>query len=112
MRAEISRQLRGHSHRTFELQLFAIGSDIALLAMPGEPFVEIGLAVKQRSPFSHTLFSGYSNVGWAYIPVPDAYPLGGYEVEITPFSPEASGQIVEESVGLLREVARQGEKAS
>jgi hypothetical protein len=61
--------------------------------MPGEPFVGIGLAVKAASPFAHTLFSGYSNVGGSYIPMAEAYPAGGYEVDITPYTPDAA-QIV------------------
>ena len=105
MRADIAHQLRGQTHRTFEAQVFALGNEIALVGIPGEPFVEIGLQVKENSPFKHTLFSGYSNVGWAYIPMPDAYPLGGYEVEITPFSPAAAGIVVDESLTLLRQVA-------
>jgi hypothetical protein len=102
MRADLSRQWYGKMHRTMEAQAFVLGRDIALVAIPAEPFVEIGMAVKQQSPFKHTLFSGYSNVGWAYVPMPDAYPLGGYEVEITPFAPSASTQIIEECVALLQ----------
>ena len=105
MRAQLSEQLQGQTHRTLEAQAFVIGDDIALIAMPGEPFAEIGLGVKAGSPFQYTLFSGYSNVGWAYIPAADAYPLGGYEVEITPFDPSAADQIVAESVALLNGLA-------
>ena len=105
MRADIANELRGQTHRVFEAQAFAIGDDIALVGIPGEPFVEIGLQIKQRSPFKHTLFSGYSNVGWAYIPKPDAYPLGGYEVEITPFGPEAAGQVIGDNLALLNQLA-------
>jgi hypothetical protein len=102
MRADLAREYQGQTHHTYELQIFTIGDEIALVAMPGEPFVEIGLRIKERSPFRHTLFSGYSNVGWAYIPTPDAYELGGYEVEVTPFEPGASLQIVDESLEALR----------
>lgn len=105
MRAQLAEQLQGQTHRTLEAQAIVIGDDIALVAMPGEPFAEIGLGVKAKSPFEYTLFSGYSNVGWAYIPTADAYPLGGYEVEITPFDPSAAGQIVDESLALLDELA-------
>ncbi len=105
MRADLARDLQGQTHRTFEAQVFAIGETIALASVPGEPFVEIGLQIKERSPFEYTLFSGYSNIGWAYIPVPDAYPLGGYEIEVTPFSPDAAGIIVEEMLALLDEMA-------
>jgi len=105
MRAGLARQLYGQTHRVLLAQAITLGHDIALMAMPGEPFAEIGLAVKRDSPFEHTLFSGYSNAGWAYIPTPDAYPLGGYEVEITPFSPEAAGLIVENCLALLRDMS-------
>lgn len=54
--------------------------DIAVVAVPGEPFVEIGLAVKAHSPFKHTFFIGYANGTIGYIPTREAYPLGGYEV--------------------------------
>lgn len=101
MRADLAREYRGQTHHTYDLQIFTIGDDIALVAMPGEPFVEIGMRIKERTPFMHTLFSGYSNVGWAYIPTPQAYELGGYEVEVTPFEPDASLQIVDETLAAL-----------
>jgi hypothetical protein len=105
MRARTARELRGQTHQTFELQAFAIGKEIALIALPGEPFAETGLEVKRNSPFKYTLFSGYSNIGWLYIPTPEAYGLGGYEVEWgTPFGPGASSVVVEESLALLREL--------
>lgn len=105
MRADLARRLAGQTHRRVEAQVFAIGEQVALLAVPGEPFVEIGLQVKRNSPFEHTLFSGYANIGWAYIPTASAYPLGGYEVEITPFTPDAAGILVEECLALLNELA-------
>ena len=36
-----------------------------------------------------------------YLPTADAYPLGGYEIEITPFAPEAAEVAVEECLRLL-----------
>jgi hypothetical protein len=96
MRAATARRLQGQTHQTFELQAFAIGAEIALVAMPGEPFVETGLEVKRNSPFKHTLFSGYSNVGRMYIPTAEAFALGGYEAEwATPFSPDAAGDVAD-----------------
>jgi neutral ceramidase len=105
MRAQLARDVQGKTHRPLELHGIAIGDDIALIAMPGEPFVEIGLAVKNGSPFKHTLFSGYSNVGWSYIPMASDYPLGGYEVEVTPYDPAAADVIVRESLTLLNDLA-------
>lgn len=104
MRAERSRTYHGKSHIELEIQAICI-NDIAIVGMPGEPFVEIGLAVKAGSPFAHTLFSGYSNVGGSYIPVANAYPVGGYEVDVTPYTPDAAQAVVGESLALLKQMA-------
>lgn len=105
MRAERSRAYHGKSHIELELHAIRI-NDIVIMGMPGEPFVEIGLAVKADSPFAHTLFSGYSNVGGSYIPMADAYAVGGYEVDVTPYRPEAAQAVIDESLALLREIAQ------
>ena len=55
--------------------------DIALVAMPGEPFVEIGLAVKERSQASHTLFAGYCNGVITYWPTAATVAQGGMAVD-------------------------------
>jgi hypothetical protein len=60
------------------LQVIRVG-DIAFSAVPGEPFNEIGLAVKERSAAGYTFFCGYSNEYIAYFPTAAEYPFGGYE---------------------------------
>jgi hypothetical protein len=87
---------------TVDLQALRIG-EVAIVAMPGEPFAEIGAAVKKSSPFPVTLFCGYSSgAGGGYMPVAEEYRFGGYEVEITPYAPEAAAQIIAAADGLLR----------
>ena len=54
--------------------------DVALVGVAGEAFVEIGLAVKARSPIPHTIFLGYTNGCLGYLPTATAYEPGGYEV--------------------------------
>ena len=103
MRAEMARQHHGKTHLAWQLQGIRIGP-VALVAIPGEPFIEINQQIERASPFEYTLFSGYSNGGFGYIPVPEAYPEGGYEVEISPFSPDAAGIVVEEALAMLREL--------
>ena len=61
------------------VQALRIG-DVALVGVAGEAFVEIGLAVKERSPFPHTIFLGYTNGCLGYLPTAAAYESGGYEV--------------------------------
>ena len=62
-----------------ELQAWRIG-DLALVAAPGEIFTEIGMQVKEGSPFDNTFFVSCANDSIGYIPVPEAYADGGYEV--------------------------------
>ncbi len=105
MRASLSRQNEGQTHRPLQAQAFVLGDDIALVNIPGEPFISIGLGIKARSPFKHTLFCGYSNTGGGYIPMAEDYPLGGYEVEVSPYSEGAAQVVIDECVLLLEELA-------
>ena len=102
-RAENAKNYHGLKTIAWELMAIRIGP-VALVSVPGEPFTEIGQAVAAQSPFPHTLFSGYSNGGFGYIPVREAYEEGGYEIEATPFSPEAADVLVREAVSMLKEL--------
>lgn len=101
MTAERARLYHGKSHIPWKLQGIRIGTT-ALLSIPGEPFIEIAQAISSGSPFRDTLFSGYSNGGFGYLPVRSAYPEGGYEIDTTPFSPDAADVVVQESLRLLQ----------
>ena len=84
-----------------EIQALRIGS-LAVAAMPGEPFAEIGKAVKAGSPFEFTMFCGYSDgVGGDYIPTAEEYAHGGYEVERSPYNPGAAARVIQAASDLL-----------
>lgn len=70
---------RAASTVTTELQVLRIG-DLALVSAPGELFVELGLAIKQGADVEHLFVCGFGNDNIGYIPTPQAYPQGGYEV--------------------------------
>jgi hypothetical protein len=63
---------------TVPLQALRIG-DLAVCAIPFETFVEIGLELKQRSPFPRTMVMGIANGYNGYLPTPAQHQLGGYE---------------------------------
>jgi hypothetical protein len=92
-----------HGKTTFPLpvQVIRIG-ETALVGMAGEPFSAIGVRIKEKSPFEHTLVSGYTNGGFGYIPTREAFSQGGYEVETTPYSEDAADALVTAVLGLLR----------
>jgi hypothetical protein len=104
MRVEMARMHHGKTHVPWQLQGIRIGS-VALAAVPGEPFIEMSQEIERESPFALTLFSGYSNGGFGYIPDREAYPEGGYEVEISPFAPDAAEIVVRETSAMLKELA-------
>ena len=63
-----------------ETQALAIG-DYAIVGMPGEIFVKIGMAVAEKSPFTRTIPISHANGAVGYVPTADQVPLGGYEIE-------------------------------
>jgi hypothetical protein len=87
------------------VQVMRIGNT-SLVAIPVEPFAEIGAEVKKRSAADWTVFGGYSNGYYGYMPVRYAYPEGGYEVTTSPFAPGAGEQMVEACVQAIDRVWR------
>jgi len=74
-----------------EVQAFRIG-DVAVVGLPGECFVGIGLAIKAASPFRTTFVGSYTNDydddELGYIPTATEYE-GGYEVTASRVAPGA-----------------------
>jgi hypothetical protein len=60
------------------VQCMRIG-DLAIVALPGEPFCETGQAIKARSPFRTTMLIGMANDYAGYLPTEEQHALGGYE---------------------------------
>lgn len=60
------------------LQAFRIGG-LAITAIPCEVFVEIGLELKEKSPFKPTFNIELANGYNGYLPTPAHHKLGGYE---------------------------------
>lgn len=86
-----------------EVEVWQIG-DVGIVSMPGEPFAEIGVAVRKASPFAHTMFCGYSDgVGGDYLPMTCEYDQGGYEVERTPYGRQADEKLIAETIELFKD---------
>jgi hypothetical protein len=85
-------------------------NDVAFVAIAGEIFVEIQLAIKEASPFPCTVVAGYSNGCVGYIPVALAYPDGGYEVDHSfkgyrlpsAIAPGGAERVIQTATDLLR----------
>jgi hypothetical protein len=92
----------GIRQETLSFEIVGVRIDDCLLAaMPGEPFVEIGLGVKKRSKARHTLFAGYCNGVLAYWPSAETVAKGGMAVEASVKTYNISAPPVSETVDLL-----------
>lgn len=60
------------------LQTLRIG-DLGIAAIPFEVFAEIGLEIKDRSPFKQSFTIELANGSYGYLPTPEQHELGGYE---------------------------------
>lgn len=63
-----------------EVQVVALGGELAWVGLPGEIFVELGLSIKAASPFPQTHVLGLANGNLGYVPNRPAYAEGNYEV--------------------------------
>lgn len=66
--------------RSFDLAALTFGTDAAIVFLPGEPFTEIGLSIKQASPFPRTLVASLANGECGYVALRECFSRGGYEV--------------------------------
>ena len=90
----------------YEIQVIRIG-DAAFVGLPGEPFVELGLAVKLASPAQHTYIAHCTSHYVGYIPTRDALQRGGHEVNTRYWAklvPDAGEMIVAAATDTLRQV--------
>ena len=89
-----------------EVNVLAFGNDLAVVFLPGEIFVELGLAIRQVSPFKTTLVIELTNCAETlYVPTRVAYVGGGYEAINSAVKPGSGEMLAEAAVRLLREIA-------
>jgi len=85
--------------------------EIGLATGPGEIFCEIGMAVKAAGVLPQTLYVSNTNASIGYVPVADAYPEGGYEVEsASRVGPAAAAILTRASISVLRRARRQARR--
>lgn len=88
-----------------EVQAIAFGRDLALVGYPGDSFVELGLFIKQNSPYAFTFVSEQSGNGsLSYIPNEKAFPEKAYEVESARVAPGGGEVLATAASRLLTEL--------
>jgi hypothetical protein len=76
-----------------EVQRIRLG-DLTVVALPGEPFVELGLELKAEVS-GPLLVAGYANDDVRYVLTDEAYDAGQYETVGTPLAVGAAPRLVE-----------------
>jgi hypothetical protein len=103
---DLEQVMASESEFEYEIQALRVG-DLAIVVLPGEPFVEAQLEIKQRSPAKRTFLAHMSNRYVGYIPTVDAIRRGGYETRPScgsKLAPQALQTITDRSVQLLEEL--------
>jgi hypothetical protein len=84
-----------------EVQVISLGSDVAWVGLPGEIFVDLGLSIKENSPFALTQVVELANGSPGYIPHRSAYAEGQYEVVSSRVAAGSGEKLVEVATKLL-----------
>ena len=100
----VNLQLRQGATLPLDVQAFRLNGDTAIVTLPGEIFVELGLAIKRASPFKTTLVIELANESPAYIPTKRAFAEGSYETVNSQVQPGVGEQLVDAAVGLLKDL--------
>jgi len=103
----VIKQQESPTEISIPLQALRIG-DVGIAAMAFEVFAEIGLEIKESSPFAKTFTIELANGSYDYLPTPRQHELGGYETWIgltNAVEVAASDKITSGILGLLAQLA-------
>ena len=87
-----------------EVQVFALGNQVAWVGLPGEVFVELGLAIKRASPYPLTIVAELANDDLGYVPNREAYPQGAYEPVSARVAQGSGEMLVDTALRLLTDL--------
>lgn len=96
-------QMRKDPDIPMEVQVFRLGKETAIVTLPGEVFVDLGLAIKAASPFATTLVIELTNDAPGYIPTKKAFAEGSYETINSRIQSGGGERMVEAAIQLLRD---------
>jgi hypothetical protein len=97
------------THLAMEVQVLRLGHELAIVALPGEVFVELGLAIKKASPFKTTIVIELSNDAPGYVPTQKAFAEGSYETVNSRIASGGGEMLVDAAARLLNELGQESE---
>ena len=97
-------ELKREGAQRAEVQAIVL-DEHALIAIPAELFVELGLAIKERAYPVRALIVGLANGMVGYVPHREAFARGGYETtfgDVSKLAPPAGDMLVEAGLAALK----------
>jgi len=94
-------QLRKTNALALPVQVFRLGSDTAIVGLPGEIFSELGLTIKSKSRFRNTIIVELANDSIGYVPTKKAFREGSYEIVNSRVQPGGGEMLAEAAIRLL-----------
>lgn len=99
---DLDREVAEEGEQVAEVQRLRLGPEL-VIGLPAEPFVELGLAIKEAAHPRRAVVVGLANGMVGYVPTRAAFQRGGYETTLSTSSklaPEAGELLVEAGVRL------------
>ncbi|MEJ2705892.1 MAG: neutral/alkaline non-lysosomal ceramidase N-terminal domain-containing protein, partial [Sedimentisphaerales bacterium] len=87
-----------------EVQVIRLSPEVAIVGLPGEIFVDLGLAIKKASPFATTLVIELCQDAPGYVPTKKAFAEGSYETVNSRVAPGGGEKLVATAVRLLKDL--------
>lgn len=89
-----------------EVQVISVGDDLAWVGLPGEIFVQLGMAIRDSSRFRYTIINELANDSIDYVPNLKAFAEGNYEPATARCKPGCGEMLVDAATRLLIEAHR------
>lgn len=85
------------------LTVIKLGTQLAFVSLPGEPFNGIARAIRAASPCKYTFVIELAQSDSGYVPMKECFERGGYEVQpgVDSVAPEAADEIIKAATALF-----------
>ncbi len=85
---------------TCRLTAIEFGKELAFISLPGEPFNGISRAIREASPFKYNFIIELAQTKSGYVPMPECFERGGYEVQpaVNSAAPNAATEIIKAAI--------------
>lgn len=96
-------------HGQMTIRAVSLSEDFAIYALPNELFDELSVYGEENSPFETTMFFGYADEYFGYLPSAAAYEYTCYETDITRYANGSGEKTMEVVLEMLNELYKRYE---